>query len=59
MFEYNKVMKSAAIFVFLLLTAAFAVNTVESQKRVETQTNETVNSKAKQLVLVELFTSEG
>jgi hypothetical protein len=59
MFEYNMFMKSAVIFVFLLLSAACAVNTVESQKRTENPQPEVVNSKAKQPVLVELFTSEG
>lgn len=52
-------MKTAVIFLFLLLSAACAVNTVESQKRVENPQPAIPNPQSKQPVLVELFTSEG
>jgi hypothetical protein len=52
-------MKTAIFFLFLIFTAACAVNTVESQKRAENQPPVPPGLPAKQTVLVELFTSEG
>ncbi len=52
-------MKSAVIFLFLIFSAACAVNTVESQKRAENPQSAIPNLQSKQPVLVELFTSEG
>jgi hypothetical protein len=52
-------MKSTIIFLFIMFSAACAVNSVESQKRMENSQPEITNSQSKQPVLVELFTSEG
>lgn len=52
-------MKSAVLIFFLLFSASCAVNTVESQKRAESLPPEKTNPQTKQMVLVELFTSEG
>ena len=59
MFGYNSDMKSTILFLFIIFSAACAVNTVESQKRTENAPLDTKNQQAKQLVLLELFTSEG
>lgn len=52
-------MKSAVLIFFFLFSASCAVNTVESQKRAESLPPEKTNPQTKQMVLVELFTSEG
>ena len=52
-------MKSAIIFLFVIFSAACSMQTVESQKQTENRPPEIFNPQAKQLVLLELFTSEG
>jgi hypothetical protein len=52
-------MKSAAIFLFLMLFSACAMNTVESRKLAENPPSEVSEPVSKTPVLVELFTSEG
>ena len=52
-------MKSAIIFLFIIFSAGCSMQTVESQKQMENSPSETANMQPKQMVLVELFTSEG
>ena len=52
-------MKSAILFLFVIFSAACTMQTVESQKRTENQPSEIANPNSKEMVLVELFTSEG
>ena len=51
-------MKFAVIFLFLIFSSC-SMQKVESQKRAENPQSEITNPQSKQLVLVELFTSEG
>lgn len=52
-------MKSAIIFLFIIFSAACSMQTVESQKQIENHPTEIANPPSKQVVLLELFTSEG
>ena len=52
-------MKTAILFLILIFSAACSMQTVESQKRTENPQTEIVNPQTKEMVLVELFTSEG
>ncbi len=57
--RYNNFMKSAIIFIFLILSVSCSTQSVESQRRDESPQPQTTNLQPKQPVLVELFTSEG
>ncbi len=52
-------MKTAIIFIFLILSVSCSMQSVESQKRDGNSPSQITNPQSKQPVLVELFTSEG
>lgn len=56
--RYNFIMKFIGFFLFLIFTTACGGQTVENQKLTEDRRPKT-EDRAKPLVLVELFTSEG